>query len=284
MLVALDTGGCRVEARRGLEPGLWRCPLCAGTVFLKRGARKIAHFAHAARLDCPLSGEGEVHLSVKLGLVEHLRALGWVCEPEVALDPTRIVDVLAVRPGDRARLAIEIQASPISVAEMDRRVTVDGGHGVTTGWLFTEGRLAASAPALVPALLGVEPLPLQLRLPPEVIHLHRRYRCGIFVAASPGKEPGRPSLQVARLELGAAWTPARLDGVYRPPHRLRATLRLTRVEWLQTPRLELAEGRADGDDTVIFTADTVDSPPSSAGLAAAHDRDERGPGLAYSFP
>jgi hypothetical protein len=253
MLVAMDAAGQRVEARRDLSTASWHCPLCEGGTILKKGSRKIAHFAHVARLDCPLSGEGEEHLRIKFALVSHLRAHGWACDPEIALDPTRIVDVLATRPDDGLRMALEIQASSISIEEIDRRIEVDRSYGIQTGWLFTAGRLGSRWQAFEKAWQE-NVAPVVLRLPIEIISLHRRYRAGIFVALPPSSVGGgQPDVRIVRLELATAWADPSPSPIWYPPHRLSSIFKVTGLARLTDVTLATASGNRWHDDTVIFS-------------------------------
>lgn len=58
----------------------FRCPVCGEETIFKSGLKKIAHFAHLAKSDCPDLGETELHIKTKLAIYDSLVAtLGKEC-------------------------------------------------------------------------------------------------------------------------------------------------------------------------------------------------------------
>ncbi|MFJ3097943.1 competence protein CoiA [Streptomyces hydrogenans] len=174
VLVALGSGGNRIEAHRDLPPGPGRydCPYCRHPVHLKRGRVKVPHFAHAPGADCPAASEPEspAHLAAKALLAEEFRRLGY----HVVLEHPhrkyhRRVDVAVRFPG-RSGLtwaAVEVQASPISTAEIIRRERADQAAGyLSTLWCFTGSR--------IDALLTLRP-DVETRVSEEIRFVHRTH-------------------------------------------------------------------------------------------------------------
>lgn len=141
MLVATSSRGPRVEASHLLDPGAFTCPACSGRVFLKRGKVTTPHFAHAPGADCGSAGESARHLAAKRKLADEFRALGYTVElEEPHFAARRRVDVAATLSSGH-RIAVEVQDSPISVAEAKRRTAADRSEGfVGTLWIFTKHR------------------------------------------------------------------------------------------------------------------------------------------------
>lgn len=171
MLVAIDLAGKRTEASRNLSPADYTCPLCHEAVILKRGRVKIAHFAHKPGTECEGASESLDHLQAKITLADQFRSLGYLTEieeqhPEV----NRRVDVAVTVPTGH-RIAIEVQESSISPAEIERRNLADQRSGFySTVWVFTARRAAK-------ILSGK----YEVRIPEEMRWLDKTYRSGIFV-------------------------------------------------------------------------------------------------------
>lgn len=143
MLVAQSTSGERIEAARDLPADAYVCPLCAGTVILKRGRVKVAHFAHAPGATCDQAGESLAHHLAKRVLADRFRSLGYTVElEEPHLGVARRIDVAVTVPTGH-RVAVEVQDSATSVAEMKRRNRADRRSGFFgTVWIFTSNRAA----------------------------------------------------------------------------------------------------------------------------------------------
>lgn len=147
MLVAV-TGQERVGAEVARRGDDHRCPGCGGTVALKRGAVVTAHFAHARGAECAWgAGETELHRSAKRALTDALRARGVAAEPEVEVlshDGDRRADVLVHAPGG-ARIALEIQHSPLAPDAIAARTRAYAAAGVAVLWVGTIARDLAQA-------------------------------------------------------------------------------------------------------------------------------------------
>lgn len=134
----------RVEASRSLAGGDFHCSLCGGAVILKRGRVKVAHFAHQPGAECDYAGESVPHLLAKRVLADQFRCLDYIVEleePHPAV--SRRVDVAVTVPPSGARIAVEVQDSPIKVDEMKRRIQADKRSGFFgTVWVFTSRRAA----------------------------------------------------------------------------------------------------------------------------------------------
>jgi hypothetical protein len=140
MLVALDALGKRQEASRELAAGQFVCPACHWPVTLKPGRKVVPHFAHRPGSKCALEGESREHLAAKSIIAARLRGLGMRCALEWPLvNHERRIDV-ATRV-DGHKVAIEIQASPISVDAVKARTADHRRHGfVATAWVFVGTR------------------------------------------------------------------------------------------------------------------------------------------------
>jgi competence CoiA-like predicted nuclease len=168
---ALDPRANVVEAGDAQRRSEHLCPGCHDVVILKRGPKRTPHFAHYPFADCFLAFESYDHLRAKVMLLKRFRSLGLQAWVEVPLRPDRRVDLAVVLESGR-RLAIEVQASAISVDEMKARIADHRRHGyAATGWVFTRNRY----PKLYLKALGDE-----VRLPGEMAYLLFRYRALLY--------------------------------------------------------------------------------------------------------
>lgn len=113
----------------------------------KRGTR---HFVHARKSESCTSGpETELHLYFKSAIAEAIRAAGWNAEVEVS-GPHAVwrADVMATR--RNAQIAFEVQLSPITAVEMERRHAVYAAHSVRGCWFYGSGALDKLPPVNEP--------------------------------------------------------------------------------------------------------------------------------------
>lgn len=171
MLVALDAAAQRhvaCEAPRGPD---YSCPYCRQPVVLKRGAKRIPHFAHRPGADCPHQGETSEHLAMKDAVWTALRDLPWVteCELEWVVGERR-ADVW-VRTSDGLRVAVECQVSPLPEEEYVAKVHAYRAHEVNVFYLVHPKALPGYAEAFgVASLEGRE-----IAVPEWVRGIGRRY-------------------------------------------------------------------------------------------------------------
>lgn len=140
MLTAKTEGQNYVEAigaARGID---YACRECSRPVIFKVGRVRVPHFAHHPGAECSygalMSAE---HLKAQQVLAEalRLREVGVELEaPILSLAGDRRADVLAwPRERPTARIAIEVQASGITVDLIDARTRSYGAEGVAPLWL-----------------------------------------------------------------------------------------------------------------------------------------------------
>jgi predicted RNA-binding Zn-ribbon protein involved in translation (DUF1610 family) len=115
--------------------GPFQCPSCGGEVILRSRKRRLDHFAHAAERVCHHDlGESENHRRSKAEI--------WVC----LKDAPRVADVQLERPLGEVRadvsatingvsVAIEVQLSNLSVANIMRRTQEYTRRGIYVLWL-----------------------------------------------------------------------------------------------------------------------------------------------------
>jgi len=126
----------------------FKCPGCNDSVFLKRGASRIAHFSHYARSACQTFSEGETleHLDGKKLIYDALISRN----ESVSMEP--FLPELLQRPDvlwkkkDGTSLAIEFQCSSLSSRRMIERTKGYKSSGYDVVWIlgsrfFFKGKL-----------------------------------------------------------------------------------------------------------------------------------------------
>lgn len=111
------------------------CPACQADVILKKGTRRVHHFSHQPSSACAIgSGETAEHHRAKLAIYDSLRCAGNVSDCEVE-KPLRgsIADVYARISG--IPVAVEIQRSNLSEAEVRRRTLNYHAQGIAVVWV-----------------------------------------------------------------------------------------------------------------------------------------------------
>ncbi|MEV6212023.1 competence protein CoiA family protein [Kitasatospora sp. NPDC051914] len=178
MFIAADSQGQRVQAGRDLAAGVFSCPMCECRVFLRRGVKVNAHFAHAPGSDCPTAeGDSWRHLLAKQVLAEEFATRGYrVMTERPRQAEGRRVDVAVAVEIARGRyrlVAVEVQDAAIRVDTMKARTRLDRQLGYdATAWLFT------SHPAA--ALMNAAP-DVEVRIPAEMLWVARRFNQGMPV-------------------------------------------------------------------------------------------------------
>lgn len=114
----------------------YRCPKCNAPVVLKRGYKKIAHFAHIATEGCSY-GEGisEDHLIVQKEIVDILTQNNIPCEIEYRGVDGRRADVFAIYQGQK--IVFEIQHSRIDPQTILERNQDYNEAGCSVIWVLT---------------------------------------------------------------------------------------------------------------------------------------------------
>jgi competence protein CoiA len=125
-----------------------RLPCCQSEVVLRTSKLGTRHFAHASRGDCAWASETAQHLLAKRLIAEAVREALW--EPLLEQAGTSITgeewraDVLALKPGSNARVAIEVQWSQQTIADTEARQARYKSAGIRGLWLFQQANLPIS--------------------------------------------------------------------------------------------------------------------------------------------
>lgn len=144
--LALDDAGWAALTAANRRDRHLRTRCCGAPVAAKTSPLKTRFFAHLARGGCATGDETPEHLHLKVLAVAAARARGWSAETEVrgiAPDGSEWwADVLATR--GRHRVAVEVQWSPQSDDETQRRQEQYAASGVRCLWLFRQRAFPAS--------------------------------------------------------------------------------------------------------------------------------------------
>lgn len=139
MLTSLNPLSEQVEASQvEKHQGPFRCPECDGPTTLKKGAKRIHHFAHTPPYDCSFgAGETPAHRAAKKALqnlfLSHENTES--AELEKALPNGARPDVL-VTGKSGIRVAIEVQRAAQNPSEVDRRTARINAAGVAVMWVI----------------------------------------------------------------------------------------------------------------------------------------------------
>lgn len=148
MLTAL-LDDVRVYAARVEKGPVYLCPGCRAEMVLKKGAIRVHHFAHPPALHCGWSrGETAAHIEAKDALLRALapRSLRIEAEwPVASLDGDRRAD-LFVWDMSGAEIAVELQHTAVTIAEIEARTAAYMAAGIAVLWLpFLSARYRAQA-------------------------------------------------------------------------------------------------------------------------------------------
>lgn len=121
----------------------YRCEKCENPVIHHRSEARlrVGHFAHKAGASfCPNDGETLEHVQTKLDIYEYIRK-GWgdklrVVEPEAWICNRTIRPDVYVETRKGSRIAIEVQASALTVDEIIRRTRKYHTEGVHVLWVL----------------------------------------------------------------------------------------------------------------------------------------------------
>lgn len=137
MLVALHENQ-RLDAFSAKKGPSYICPNCGEQVILKQGRIVIHHFAHKPPTDCSWAkGETREHLLAKTVIRDAFRARSYQAEFEAEVlsgAGDRRADVLLTN-GNGARVAIEVQHTPILYDAIERRTGAYATAGVPVIWV-----------------------------------------------------------------------------------------------------------------------------------------------------
>lgn len=137
MLLALHDDQ-RFDAFCAMKGRSYTCPNCGEEVILKQGRIVIHHFAHKPPTNCSWAkGETREHLLAKTVIRDAFRAKSYQAEFEaVVLSEAgdRRADVLLTN-DNGARVAIEVQHTPILYDAIERRTSAYSAVGVPVIWV-----------------------------------------------------------------------------------------------------------------------------------------------------
>lgn len=140
---ALLPSGDRLQATEALPHVDYLCPECHGTVRLRRGEQRAAHFFHRTEgASCHLRGKEGLHRAVQSWLIKALGAAHCTCECHFR-EISRVADV-AYHP---LKVVFEVQVSPIDAYRALQRTHDYWSIGWHVIWLLhatTYGRHRAT--------------------------------------------------------------------------------------------------------------------------------------------
>ncbi len=142
LLKAVSYEGNPIYAWGAKREELFYCPECFGPVVLKKGAVKVAHFAHSPGSTCAFAeGESWEHLRMKENLIKILRKkyLAENIDSEVRLAPNRRADVV-LKLSD-IPWVFECQVSPITVNDLWQRTIDYLNAKCNIQWIFHISRI-----------------------------------------------------------------------------------------------------------------------------------------------
>lgn len=126
----------KVLARDAKKPEApFICPRCRAEVVLRKGRIKTHHFAHKPPVTCAMgAGETAQHLAAKQEIFDALLGEPRVTGVELEKDfGVSVADVFAVISG--TKVAVEIQRSTLSVAEIIARTVNYHRLGISVLWI-----------------------------------------------------------------------------------------------------------------------------------------------------
>ncbi|GLB47035.1 competence protein [Philodulcilactobacillus myokoensis] len=134
MLIAVDRNHNLINAEFAHKKNLYFCPSCQNKVILKKGSKKMAHFAHDQNNCCHSFSEGETneHLLGKQQIHDFLINGGLKNIKLESYLPTirQRPDILC------SKIAFEFQCSPISSQRLKQRISGYHQLGMTSFWIL----------------------------------------------------------------------------------------------------------------------------------------------------
>lgn len=134
-------------AEESAANGPFFCPACGGELRIRKGLKRIHHFAHFPEKVCAYKGESQLHLRIKKQIYYSLlQELGNQVK-DVSLEKM----VNSIRPdvlveGFKKNIGIEIQVTPLTPAELIRRTTAYYQQKIHVLWVlpFSAARFFAA--------------------------------------------------------------------------------------------------------------------------------------------
>lgn len=117
--------------------GPFFCPACGSELRIKKGLKRIHHFAHLPEKVCHYKGESQLHLRIKkqiyYSLLQELGTNVKNITLEKMIETIR-PDVLVE--GFKKNIGIEIQVTPLTPAELIRRTIAYYQHKIHVLWVL----------------------------------------------------------------------------------------------------------------------------------------------------
>lgn len=140
MLIALNNQNKHVLAHEEGKKNKvhYLCPVCKGSVCLKKGEIKLPHFAHLQSEKCQVFSEGETeeHLIGKRLLYNWFIQQGIPCQLEAYIPSLKQRPDLVIWLSSDQPCAIEFQCSPLSIKRLKERTKGYKNAGYTVYWIL----------------------------------------------------------------------------------------------------------------------------------------------------
>lgn len=136
--IALDEQCHPITASRAIKHILYKCPECTCPVRLRSGPHRQAHFYHLRRKNtaCTQHAKTEEHLRLQLVLANRISSQDEAKIERPFPEIRRIADVT----WEKRKIAFEIQCSPISAQEVQRRCADYRSIGWEIVWILSDKR------------------------------------------------------------------------------------------------------------------------------------------------
>ena len=144
---------------------------CRAKGFMRTSRLGTPHFIHAKKSDvCATGPESDEHLALKSVVANAIREAGWIADVEAIDQNGRWrADVMARR--NSARIAFEIQLSPITSSEFHRRQDAYAASNVRGCWFYGPKAFGASPPVNLEAPLFSIGAAGNVAIGPRTMHL-----------------------------------------------------------------------------------------------------------------
>lgn len=147
MLTAFDKSKTkRIAWDTGKEQKPFTCPQCKNEVILKKGNKKVHHFAHKPPVNCSFgTGESQKHYAVKKAIYEALlkEPNCSKCELERILEGVRPDISLKI---NDSYVAIEIQNSTIDISLINQRIERYNKLNIHLIWILPDNNPTIVSP------------------------------------------------------------------------------------------------------------------------------------------
>ncbi len=124
-------------AEQSSSNGPFFCPACGSELRIRKGLKRIHHFAHLPEKNCLYKGESQLHLRIKKQIYYSLLQELGTNVKDISLE--KMIDT--IRPdvlieGFKKNIGIEIQVTPLTPAELIRRTTAYYERKIHVLWVL----------------------------------------------------------------------------------------------------------------------------------------------------